>query len=444
MRFAPFAAAVLATLAGLASSAQAAPTWITVGERPYLLLLKAAPELRAVATRRVPVTKPELRGSSTMVRGSESIYAVEVDDEVLDQLSADVHRELHRCGSYIRHESKAEALATLHRLATPPEPQRLPSYTIDNPTQVNPRLPLMQASNILSTITQMQSFQNRRFNSSHGANASNWLFSQWQALNPGNRRDVRVTQFTHSGFNQKSVEFTITGASNASEVIVLGAHLDSINGGSNTAETQRAPGADDDASGVASLTEIIRVMMASNYFPQRTIRFIAYAAEEVGLVGSRAIVAALPGRRDRTVGVLQLDMTAYQGDATDLWIYTDYTSPVQNQFIAALAAAYLPTLTVGYDFCGYGCSDHASWFNAGYPVSFPFESSDANFNRALHTVNDTTATFGNQANHALKFARLGLAFAIELGSDATPANLTAEAAAATLAAPAQKTATAAR
>jgi leucyl aminopeptidase len=36
-------------------------------------------------------------------------------------------------------------------------------------------------------------------------------------------------------------------------------------------------------------------------------------------------------------------------------------------------------------------------------------------------VNDTTATFGNQANHALKFAQLGLAFAVELGSDGTAA-----------------------
>ncbi len=437
MRLVPLVSAAIATACLSVSVAQAAPTWITIGEKPYLQLLKVAPEVRAVASRRVPVMKPELRGSSTLVQGAESVYAVQVDDEVLDQLSEAVHRELHRCGSYVRHASEAEALAVLHRLTTPVAPQRLPSYAVDNPELVNPRLPLMQASNILSTITQLQSFQNRRHNSSHGANASNWIFSQWQALNPGNRRDVRVTQTTHTTTPQKSVEFNITGSGNSGETIVLGAHLDSINGGSSTAETQRAPGADDDASGVASLTEIIRVMMASGYTPKRNIRFIAYAAEEVGLVGSRAIVAALPGRRDRTVGVLQLDMTAFQGDATDLWIYTDFTNASQNQFLASLAATYLPTLTVGYDFCGYGCSDHASWHNAGYPASFPFEASDATFNFSLHTVNDTTATFGNQADHALKFARLGLAYAIELASDGTPA------AAVTGVAPAVRTATAA-
>jgi bacterial leucyl aminopeptidase len=417
MRPTTFFTTLAAVASLLVASAQAAPAWITVGEKPYLLLLKSAPELRAVASRRVPVTVPELRGSSTLVPGSESIYAVQVEEDVLDGLSQAVHQALHRCGSYVRHESEAEALAALHRLSTPPATYSLPSYAIDNVAAVNARLPTMQASHILSTITQLQGFQNRRYNSSHGVSASSWLFNQWQLLNPGTRRDVRVSQITHPGWPQKSVEFMILGTGNGSETIVLGAHLDSINGGSSTAETQRAPGADDDASGVASLTEIIRVMMITGYRPKRNIRFIAYAAEEVGLRGSQAVVAALAGRRDRVVGVLQLDMTAYQGDATDLWIYTDYTSPAQNQFIAALAASYLPTLTVGYDTCGYGCSDHASWHNAGYPVSFPFEASDSTYNFALHTVNDTTATFGNQANHALKFARLGMAFAIELASD---------------------------
>ena len=93
------------------------------------------------------------------------------------------------------------------------------------------------------------------------------------------------------------------------------------------------------------------------------------------------------------------------------------TSAPQNAFLANLVSVYLPTSTVGYDRCGYGCSDHASWFNAGYPVLFPFEASDRTCNFALHTAQDTTATFGNQANHALKLARLAMAFAIELSSD---------------------------
>jgi len=425
MRTLPLFSALVAAASLLAGTAQAAPAWITVGEKPYLLLLKAAPEVRAVASRRVPVTVPQLRGSSTMVAGSEYVYAVQVEEDVLDKLSESVHQELHRCGSYVFHDSEAEALATLHRLSTPPAAQRLPSYAIDNPAAVNARLPLIQGSNILSTITQLSNFQNRRHNSSHGEAASNWLFNQWNGMNPGNRRNVRVSQITHtySGLTtrQKSVEFSILGTGNSGETIIIGAHLDSINGGSATAETQRAPGADDDASGVATLSEIIRVLMATNYQPKRNIRFIAYAAEEVGLRGSQAVAAAQAARRDRVVGVLQLDMTAFMGDNTDIWIYTDYTNVPQNQFLANLVSTYLPTLSVGYDRCGYGCSDHASWHNAGFPASFPHEAGNTTYNMALHTANDTTATFGNQATHALKFARLAMAYVVELASDGTPA-----------------------
>jgi leucyl aminopeptidase len=290
-----------------------------------------------------------------------------------------------------------------------------PSYAIDNQARVNALLPQLQASNILSTIQSLSDFQNRRYNSSHGVAASNWLLNAWQQLNPGNRRDIRVYQVTHAGWPQKSVVFEIVGASNNGQGIVIGGHLDSIASGG--IETSRAPGADDDASGIASITEIIRVLMAGNYTPSRTIRFIAYAAEEVGLRGSQEFALNEGGRREQLVGVLQLDMTAYQGDAIDLWIYTDYTDAAQNAFLANLAGTYLPNLSVGYDACGYGCSDHAAWHNRGYIASFPFEASNATYNFRIHTSGDTIANFGGQADHALKFAQLALAYTVELASD---------------------------
>jgi len=72
---------------------------------------------------------------------------------------------------------------------------------------------------------------------------------------------------------------------------------------------------------------------------------------------------------------------------------------------------------VAYDPCGYACSDHASWTGHGFAASMPFESSFAHDNKAIHTANDTIATFGGTADHALKFSQLALAFAVELGSD---------------------------
>ena len=422
-----FAAAVVVCAAAVlhTTPAQAAPAWITIGDKAFMLLIAQTPAARVLATQRVPVTLPQLRGSATLVQGSETVLAVEVDDSALDGLVSAVHDKLHRCGGFVQHASEAEARAVLHRLQVPSAVASMapaPSYAIDNQAAVNARLPQMQASNILSTIQSLSDFQNRRYNSSHGVNASNWLFNRWRQLNPGTRRDVQVSQITHTAWPQKSVEFTIWGSGNSGETIVVGAHLDSIAGGSATSETQRAPGADDDASGVASLTEMIRVLMATSYLPKRNIRFIAYAAEEVGLRGSQDVASRQSQRRDKVVGVLQLDMVAYSGNAPkDIWLYTDYTNPAQNQFMADLVGAYLPGVTVGYDACGYGCSDHASWHNAGFAASFPFESNEVGYNRQLHTANDTIATFGNQADHALKFARLGMAYLLELASDGPPA-----------------------
>src|SRR5204863_2474512 len=116
------------------------------------------------------------------------------------------------------------------------------------------------------------------------------------------------------------------------EVVVLGGHLDSINarGGNRTA---RAPGADDDASGIATLTETLRVLLASNYRPERTIEFMAYAAEEVGLRGSQDIARAYQRDGVRVVGALQLDMTNFQGSDRDIWLMKDFTNAAQNDFV---------------------------------------------------------------------------------------------------------------
>ena len=184
-----------------------------------------------------------------------------------------------------------------------------------------------------------------------------------------------------------------------------------------TKDGTKAPGADDDASGIAGLTEVLRVMAASGYKPRRTIKLIAYAAEEVGLRGWQNIAQEYKKTGSNVVGVMQLDMTNFKGSDKDIYIFTDYTSEPQNQFLVKLLQAYLPTLTVGYDKCGYACSDHAAWHAQGYATSMPFESEIRKDNPHIHTANDTLANSGSQSTHALKFARLAAAFAVELGSE---------------------------
>jgi len=409
--------AVLAVLlAGVFAStgATAAPgkSWITVGDAAFAHLQKVAPQVIAKESKVLPSSDAHAKVATT-----ERVHLVEVDDLQLAQLSEAVHHELKRCGGFAFHASEADgkrALAKAATLTTAAATFTRPSYVLDNGAVVTPVLSQMQASNITTTINDLSSFVNRYYTTTGGTDASNWLRAKWAGMATG-RSDITVEQFAHS-WTQKSVILTIAGTDNASEVIVIGGHLDSING-SGTGESTRAPGADDDASGIASMTEALRAMIASGFKPRRTIKFIGYSAEEVGLRGSAAIAQSFKAANVNVVGVLQLDMTNYKGAANDIYLFTDYTDSLQSDFVAKLITTYQPGLTIGTDRCGYACSDHASWNAQGYPTSMPFESSMGGDNPYIHTANDTYANSGSQAVHALKFAKLAASFAIELGSD---------------------------
>lgn len=400
-------------LAGLfaqtGAMAQPKKSWITVGDAALIHLQKVAPQVVTRESRAMRTTDARAK-----VAHAETVHLVEVDEEQMLKLSEAVHHELKRCGGFMFHSSETEGRKALSKQAAPSLMASRPAYVIDNQTIVSPVLSTMQAGNIATTITDLSNFVNRYYSTTSGVDASNWLRTKWAGMAAG-RSDISVTQFSHS-WAQKSVILTIEGTDNASEVIVLGGHLDSING-SGTGETTRAPGADDDASGIASMTEVLRAMIDAGYKPRRTIKMIGYAAEEVGLRGSQAIAQNFKANNVNVVGVMQLDMTNYKGSASDIYIYTDYTDSLQNDFVVKLIQTYQPSLTIGYDRCGYGCSDHASWTAQGFAASMPFETAMSQSNRYIHTANDTFANSGGQANHSLKFARLAASFAIELGSD---------------------------
>ncbi len=152
-------------------------------------------------------------------------------------------------------------------------------YSIDHPAEVAAVLPQLDAERIRATIAELSAMKSRYYRSESGAAASTWLRDRWKSFTTRKRITVELVE---TGYPQKSVVMTIPGTTRASEVIVIGAHLDSI---AITGDPRNAPGADDDASGIATLTEVARVLLAGDYRPARTIQLMAYAAEEVGLRG---------------------------------------------------------------------------------------------------------------------------------------------------------------
>src|SRR6185436_194077 len=320
-----------------------------------------------------------------------------------------MHENHNRCGGFVVHSSLDEAMTAL-RARDGEGIAPLISYTIDNAATVNTLLSQLSVSTILTDIQQLSGaagFNTRYYTSTGGAQSSTWVQNLWQGY-AANRPDVTIQLWDH-GWSQKSVIATIPGSTLASEVIVVGAHLDSINQSGSV-----APGADDDASGIATISEALRVMMAMDYHPLRTVKFMAYAAEEVGLLGSKAIAQNYKTTGVNVVGVVQFDMTNYKGSTGDIYVFQDYTNAAQNTFVQNLIDTYLPGIVRGTDSCGYGCSDHASWHNQGFPTSMPFESRMSEYNPSIHSSGDTLAQSGNNANHAIKFAKLAVAYVAEL------------------------------
>ena len=292
-------------------------------------------------------------------------------------------------------------------------------FALDQPEWVAQLAGAVDESQILGTMNALSNNFPNRYHLHHTTHLSaNWIRDLWAGYAAG-RPEVTTVLYSHGAITpQPSVVLTIPGTTRAGEVVILGGHQDSIRSGCSTNPDCIAPGADDDGSGIAVLSEVIRVALAAGFRPERTVQFMAYAAEEVGLEGSTDLAADYQAAGTNVVAVLQQDMTGYAGSAEDVTIITDHTDAGLNAFVRELVDTYQPGLSWVNDACGYGCSDHAAWDDLGYRASFAFEARFGEHNPTIHSSSDTLATLGNSAAHAAKFARLAAAFLVETGIDA--------------------------
>lgn len=364
------------------------------------------------------VQSAEKSVKSNQLASQEGISVLRIQESDVESLSELMHEKFNRCGGFIVHDSLDEALKVISdsKIRLQAKSLDLFNYNISEGETVQRMLTQVNEFGIREMILKLSSFKNRYYKAQTGVDSQAYVKSTWEKL-AGSRADVSVEYFQHDRWPQPSVVMTVEGSSKKDEIIVIGGHADSIAGFFGR-ERARAPGADDNASGIATITEVIRVIMDGGYKPERTIQFMAYAAEEVGLLGSKAIANQYRSEGKKVVGVVQFDMTNHKGtEELDIVFMTDYTNEAQTKFMGSLIDTYLTDVSWGYSRCGYGCSDHASWHNAGFPASMPFESTMNDINGKIHTARDTidVAGSGGTADHAEKFARLGVAFVVEMG-----------------------------
>lgn len=366
-----------------------------------LLTISIAKEQNIISTGADIAANLTNKGILTKIISLDRETAIlEVDDNTINSVIRLAHEE-GRCGGFFYHENLTEAKETIK----PVKNKTIKNFNIKNLNLVKQMTASVEEKNIKDFIEKLSAFNNRYYQSDTGVEAANTIKDQWQKY-------TSTEVYPHKNWKQPSVIATIKGSKYPDKIIILGGHLDSISGffGGSTA---RAPGADDNASGIATITEVLRVITESKYQPLHTIQFMGYAAEEVGLRGSNEIARDYKRRGVEILGVMQLDMTNFKGSKETIFLTEDYTDPGHTNFLAGLIDTYLK-VPYARTTCGYACSDHASWNKAGYPATFPFEASKNDMNRNIHTAKDTLAVSGDSASHAVNFARLALAYLVEL------------------------------
>jgi leucyl aminopeptidase len=224
-------------------------------------------------------------------------------------------------------------------------------------------------------------------NDSGNARAVDQLVADLEGAGRG-RFQIRLHPFTHFGRTFHNVEAELTGGS--PELVLVTAHMDSTAAKDDNfnPETSPAPGADDDASGVAGVLAIAErlAILAEVDMPARTIRFVMFNAEEQGLVGSAAYARRTKARGEAVAAVWQMDMIGFNAAPPRDWeIHAGFqSSPAMEarcRRLAELLAAVAPQAAPGlptpqiYDSLTLpngdeadGRSDHTSFQAQGFPA----------------------------------------------------------------------------
>lgn len=194
----------------------------------------------------------------------------------------------------------------------------------------------------------------------------------------------------------------LTGTTTPENIFIVGAHYD-------TYLTGERPGGDDNASGTAGVLELASTL--SQYTFGSTIRFIAFNAEEDGMLGSTDYVNnVVLANNENIVGMINLDMILRPGwdddpcEPADLDITTDnsaYGQAWANKFIAA-AGEYAPSLLIdsgGINTANFTASDQGSFITAGFAALMASENIATEIwggsNAYYHSAEDASDALAN-------------------------------------------------
>ena len=196
---------------------------------------------------------------------------------------------------------------------------------------------------------------------------------------------------TGGGSWQYNAIAEIEGSENSERTIVLGGHHDSIVG--NVPGTQGqdpmqlAPGTDDNSTAVACALEMVKTMSDYNYTPKHTIKLATFAAEEVGLWGSKDMAAKAFNNSENIKLYINNDMIAHNTQSSPDWgiRVMPYSNSLGEAVITAEVSQEYSDLNIVYGGMNSSGSDSRSFFDKGYNCVYFFEKE---FTPHYHSYND--------------------------------------------------------
>lgn len=256
-----------------------------------------------------------------------------------------------------------------------PDARFLSSYP-----EVQAMVDAVSQANLETVVDDLVAFGTRRSDTSGGEAASVYIHDLFLSYGFAN---VTYHDFNNDADN---VVAEIPGAVFPENIIVIGGHYDSLASGSS------APGADDNASGTAGVLEVARVM--SGYTFENTVRFIAFASEEFGLVGSSYYARDAEDLGENIIAMLNVDMIGYRAsnDTADVDIVAGSGSSSLRNIAFWATEEYVPGFpAISGSSPSGGTSDHASFTSHGFPAIWFFEDS-GRYSPYIHTSSDVVGT----------------------------------------------------
>lgn len=222
---------------------------------------------------------------------------------------------------------------------------------------------------LVESISHMENYDTR--NSYSGANgldqAVEWAESKF------NGYGFDTTRLSFRSDMTPQVMATIPGAVDPSKIVVVGAHFDS-RGTQSSSPTQRAPGADDNGSGSASVLELARVVRETGTQFKYTLMLCLFTGEEQGLIGSRALARKMRDDGEDVLAMFNADMIGYGPEGADVVLayMNRYADPDLTELSREITELYVPEVQTSLtNVC---CSDQQSFYENGYSSVGFFET----------------------------------------------------------------------